>query len=90
MIGIAVAVNLLGIRVLGGVDAWKQWLKADAGYFLTWRMALYAAAAGSWWRLRKRMRQNDTHAEEAPRLLRVEVASILAILLLETSNLLLR
>lgn len=32
-IGIAVAANLVGIRMLGGIEAWSHWLRAHAGYF---------------------------------------------------------
>ncbi|MGW8274783.1 hypothetical protein [Xanthomonas axonopodis] len=57
---------------------------------MAWRIFLYTVAILLWRRLRVRMRQDGTKIKELLRLRRVEIASVLAILLFETSNLLLR
>ncbi|TYD33898.1 hypothetical protein CEK63_13225 [Xanthomonas sontii] len=87
LIGMAVALNVLGIRAVGGADAWERWIKAHAGYFMAWRILLYALAILLWRRLRVRLRQACTSVEELARIRRVEIAGVLAVLLLEVSNL---
>nr|WP_255626199.1 hypothetical protein [Xanthomonas sp. NCPPB 1067] len=86
-IGIAVAANLVGIRMLGGIEAWNHWLRAHAGYFVAWRLVLYGATAWGWRRLRIRNHQNAKNIDDLARIRRVEVATVLAVLLLEASNL---
>ena len=39
----AVAVNIAGIHVVGGVEGWQHWLQAHAGHFFVWRLCLYGA-----------------------------------------------
>ncbi|GKT24398.1 hypothetical protein [Acidovorax sp. SUPP3334] len=87
VMGIAVAANLVGIRMLGGIEAWSQWLTAHAGYFFAWRLVLYGATAWGWRRLRICHHQNGKNSDELARIRRVEVATMLAVLLLEASNL---
>ena len=87
-IGIAVAANLVGIRMLGSIDAWSQWLRAHAGYFLVWRVVLYATTARGWWWMRKHIRAREASCETSLRLRRTEVASVLAVAVLEGSLLL--
>ncbi|WP_372156741.1 hypothetical protein ACCP96_13270 [Xanthomonas campestris pv. fici] len=87
LIGVAVTVNVLGIRAVGGAEAWAQWLKAHAGYFMAWRIVLYAVAIVLWRRLRVRLQQAGTGIEELARIRRVEIAAMLAVLVLEASNL---
>jgi len=71
----AIIANLVGIRLTGGIADWQQWMDAHAAYFLVWRLLLYAGTAWGWiW-----MRQ---------RLVRVEIAAVLAVTALEVSQLL--
>ena len=86
--GIAVAVNVVGIHVVGGIDGWEQWLRAHSSHFLVWRLLLYAATAYGWWWMRQRLRQREPEAGTHHRLLRVEIAAVTTIVLLEGSQLL--
>lgn len=54
---VAFAVNMLGIRMIGDIDHWTQWLKAKAVFFLLWRICLYVIIAYGWWWMRKRVIQ---------------------------------
>lgn len=87
MCGIAVAVNIAGIQIIGSVGGWEQWLRAHSRYFLVWRLFLYVATACGWWWMRRRLLQRESNAHQ--RLLRTEVSSVIAIILLEASQLLL-
>jgi hypothetical protein len=86
--GIAVAVNIAGIRIIGGIDGWEHWLRAHADHFLVWRLFLYAATAYGWWWMRGRLRQREPGTEIHQRLLRVEIAAVVTLALLEGSQLL--
>ena len=86
--GIAVAVNVAGIHVVGSIDGWERWLRAHSAHFLVWRLFLYAATAYGWWRMRQRLRQRELGAGTHQRLLRVEIAAVVTIVLLEGSQLL--
>ena len=81
----AVAVNLVGIRVVGDVDGWARWVNEHAGYFLVWRLGLYGATAYGWIRMRRRLRARDRSAEAHHRLRRAELGALAAIALLEIS-----
>jgi hypothetical protein len=41
VVAAAVAVNIAGIHVVGGVEGWQHWLQAHAGHFFVWRLCLY-------------------------------------------------
>jgi hypothetical protein len=84
----AVAINLAGIRLIGSLGGWSRWLRAHAGYFLIWRLCLYAATCYGWWWTRRRLRQREPSPEAHRRLLRTEIAAVLSIVLLEGSVLL--
>ncbi|MBN9459661.1 MAG: hypothetical protein J0H00_00375 [Burkholderiales bacterium] len=86
--GIAVAVNVAGIHVVGSIDGWERWLRAHSAHFLVWRLLLYAATAYGWWWMRRRLRQREPGPETQQRLLRVEVAAVVTLVLLEGSQLL--
>ena len=88
IIGIAVTVNVVGIRIVGGIDGWEHWLRAHSAHFLVWRHALYAVTAYGWWRMRVRLRQREPGPETHRRLLRVEIAAVVTVVLLEASQLL--
>ncbi|OQP70617.1 hypothetical protein IB69_018150 [Xanthomonas citri] len=87
LIGVAVAINVQGIRAVDGAAAWEQWLKAHASFFMAWRIFLYTVAILLWRRLRIRLQQAGTGVEELDRIRRVEVVAVLAVLLLEAGNL---
>lgn len=84
----AVAINVLGIGLVGDVDRWTRWLDERAGYFFAWRLCLYAATAYGWWKLRRRLRERDPSPEARRRLLRAEIGAIASLALLEASALL--
>lgn len=85
VLGAAVAVNLAGIRIVGGIDGWERWLRAHAMVFLAWRLCLYAGTAWGWWWMRRRVQQREAAAETRQRFLRIEVAAVVAIVLMEGS-----
>lgn len=85
---VAVAVNVVGIRLVGDSSAWTRWLDEHAGYFLAWRLCLYGATAYGWIWMRRSLRERDTSGEAHQRLLRAEVGAVAAIVLLEISVLL--
>ena len=85
---VAIAINLVGIRLVGDIDGWSRWLRAHGGYFLIWRLCLYAATGYGWWWMRRRLRQRETSSDAHRRLLRTEIAAVLAMVLLEGSVLL--
>ena len=86
--GVVVAAYIVGIRVVGDIDGWARWLRAHSAYFLVWRLLLYTATAYGWWRMRQRLRQREPGTETHQRLLRVEIAAVATIMLLEGSQLL--
>lgn len=85
---IAATVNLAGIRIVGSIVGWERWLHAHAARFLAWRLVLYAGTAYGWWWMRRRLRQREPSTEAHQRLLRIEVAAVAALVLLEGSQLL--
>jgi hypothetical protein len=85
VIGAAVVVNLAGIRIVGGVNGWERWLQGHTEAFLAWRLCLYAVTAWGWWWMRQRVRQREATAETHQRFLRVEIAAVAAIVLMESS-----
>ena len=86
--GIAVGVNVVGLHIVGSIDGWEQWLREHSGHFLVWRLLLYAATAYGWWWMRRRLREREPSAETHQRLLRVEIAAVVTLVLLEGSQLL--
>ena len=85
---VAIAVNVVGIRLIGDVEGWGRWLDERAGYFLVWRLCLYGATAYGWMWMRRRLRARDASAETHQRLLRAEIGAVAVIVLLEISVLL--
>lgn len=85
VISAAVLVNLAGIRIVGGVDGWEHWLGTHAVVFLAWRLCLYAGTAWGWWWMRRRVQQREATSETRQRFLRIEVAAVAAIVLMEGS-----
>jgi len=82
---LAVAVNILGIWLLGSIDDWQSWLDAAAGVFLVWRLCLYAATIYGWRWMRRRLLARESSDDARKRLIRSEVAAVIAIVALEAS-----
>ncbi|WP_376779331.1 hypothetical protein [Pseudomonas lopnurensis] len=83
----ATAVNVIGIHLAGSIEGWEQWLAAHAGYFLVWRLLLYGGTAWGWLWMRRRVLAREPGADTRRRLLRAEIAAVLAIAVLEVSQL---
>jgi len=84
-LALAVAANVLGIYLLGSIDDWQHWLSAAAGYFLVWRLCLYAATAYGWRWMRQRLLARESGNDARKRLVRSEIAAVIAIVALEIS-----
>ncbi|CAM5782223.1 hypothetical protein [Pigmentiphaga daeguensis] len=89
IVATAVGANVVGIYLVGSVAGWEQWLAAAAGYFLVWRLCLYGATAYGWVWMRRRLlareAQNNADGQARRRLVRSEIASVIAIVALEAS-----
>ena len=88
LIGVCVVINLVGIHLLGGIGQWERWMAAHAGHFLAWRAGLYAALSVAWIRLRRKVVAVDAPIHAQVRLLRAEIAAVIAIVVLESTVLL--
>ncbi|MGF0546325.1 hypothetical protein ACQRZC_18235, partial [Pseudomonas aeruginosa] len=76
---VAVGANIVGIYLVGSVAGWERWLAAAAGYFLVWRLCLYGATAYGWVWMRRRLLAREDDAQARRRLVRSEVAGVVAI-----------
>jgi len=89
IVAAAVGANVVGIYLIGSVAGWERWLAASAGYFFIWRLCLYGAAAYGWIWMRRRLLaredQSGTDTQARRRLIRAEVAAIVAMVALEAS-----
>ncbi|EER60860.1 conserved hypothetical protein [Acidovorax delafieldii 2AN] len=86
VVAAAVGVNVAGIYLVGSVAAWERWLAASAGYFFIWRLCLYGATAYGWmWMRRRLLAREADDAQARRRLVRSEVAGVVAIVALEAS-----
>ncbi|WP_330534767.1 hypothetical protein K9U73_025365 [Pseudomonas aeruginosa] len=89
IVAAAVGANIAGIYLVGSVAGWERWLAAASGYFFVWRLFLYGATACGWVWMRRRLlareEQNGTDGQARRRLIRAEVAGIVAIVALEAS-----
>ncbi|BAW24587.1 hypothetical protein V8Z74_20170 [Comamonas sp. w2-DMI] len=81
----AVVANIVGIYLVGSVAGWERWLAASAGYFLMWRLCLYGATAYGWVWMRRRLLTREADPQARRRLLRSEIAGVIAIVALEAS-----
>jgi hypothetical protein len=88
LLAVAIAVNLIGIRALGSIESWERWMSDHASYFLAWRLLLYAGIAYGWRWMHKRVIAREPGAESRKRLIRVEIAGVAALAVLEGSLLL--
>ena len=85
IIAAAVGANLVGIYLVGSVAGWERWLAASAGYFLVWRLCLYGATVYGWVWMRRRLLAREEDAQARRRLVRSEIAGVVAIVALEAS-----
>jgi hypothetical protein len=85
IVATAVGANIAGIYLLGSVAGWEKWLAAASGYFLAWRLCLYGATAYGWIWMRRRLLAREDDAQVRRRLVRSEIAGVIAILALEIS-----
>ena len=89
IVAAALGANIAGIYLVGSVGGWERWLMAAAGYFLVWRLCLYGATAYGWVWMRRRLlareAQNGTEVQARHRLLRSEIAGVVAIVAQEAS-----
>lgn len=79
----ASVINVLGIWLVGDVSGWSRWLYEHSGHFAVWRGVLYAATAFGWRWMRGRVLCRESNPETRARLLRAEIAAVLAIAALE-------
>ena len=82
----ATAVNVVGIRIAGSIEGWQRWMDAHAGVFLVWRLLLYGVTVWGWLWMRRRLHAREPEGGARQRLLRVEVAAVLAVVALEVSQ----
>jgi hypothetical protein len=82
----ATAANVAGIHLAGSLDGWRQWLKSQTDHFLIWRLLLYAGTAWGWRWLRRRVVAREPGGKTQSRLLRAEMAAVLAVTALEISQ----
>ncbi|HCF1530072.1 TPA: hypothetical protein ACRL9G_002042 [Pseudomonas aeruginosa] len=86
LVAAAVGANIVGISLVGSVAGWERWLAAASGYFLVWRLCLYGATVYGWMWMRRRVLARDTDDTQARRrLVRSEIAGVIAIVALEAS-----
>jgi len=85
LLALAVAANVLGIYLLGSIHDWQHWLSAAAGVFFVWRLCLYAATVYGWRWMRHRLLAREAGGDARKRLIRAEVAAVIAVAALEIS-----
>ena len=86
VVAVAAAVNIAGIHMIGGVEDWQHWLQAHTGHFFVWRLGLYGATAYGWWWMRRRLLRRESSRETHRRLLRTEIAAVIAVVSLEAGQ----
>jgi len=88
LIAAAATANFVGIRMAGDSAAWQLWMRDHAGWFLGWRLILYAGTIAGWVWMRRRLTAREPDRATHLRLLRVEIAAAVAFVALEASLLL--
>jgi len=86
LLALAVAANVLGIYLLGSIHDWQHWLSAAAGDFLVWRLCLYGATIYGWRWMRRRLLARESGSEAKRRLIRAEIAAVIAVAALEMQD----
>ena len=85
LVAAAVGANIAGIYLVGSVAGWERWLAAASGYFFVWRLCLYGATVYGWLWMRRRLLAREEDAQARRRLVRSEIAGVVAIVALEAS-----
>ena len=80
---VTVSVNIVGIKLVGDVQSWNRWLGDHSRIFLAWRVLLYVLAALGWLWLRQRVRSREPTRETRARFIRMEIAAVSTLLILE-------
>lgn len=80
---VMIAIHAVGIRIVGNVAAWQRWLHMHVWMLRLWRLALYVAILRGWWWIHTRVRQRDHSPDARHRLMRAEIAAVLAIVMTE-------
>jgi hypothetical protein len=83
---VAAIANVIGIWIVGDVSSWGQWLREHSSHFAVWRGALYVGTGLGWWWMRSRVSLRETMPETRTRLLRTEIAAVLAVAILEVTT----
>jgi len=82
-----VAANVIGIHLAGGIEGWQQWLTEHSGHFRAWRLLLYVGTTWGWCWMRRRVLAREAEAGTRQRLLRAEIAAVIAVAVLEIGQL---
>jgi hypothetical protein len=85
LLALAIAANVAGIYLIGSVDGWQQWMVQASSYFLMWRLCLYGATVYGWRWMRQRLLAREPETQAKHRLIRVEIAGVIALAALEIS-----
>lgn len=88
LVAAAATANFIGIRMAGNSEAWQLWMQDHAGWFLGWRLILYAGTIAGWVWMRRRLISREPGHATRLRLLRIEIAAVVAFIALEASLLL--
>ncbi|TLG88304.1 hypothetical protein FEM54_26965 [Pseudomonas edaphica] len=83
ILGVAFVVNVMGIELAGGIEAWRKWLERSSTVFRGWRIGLYAALGYGAFRL---YRSHFSNGQQRA-LRRTAVAAVLVLTLLEIHSL---
>ena len=76
-------INAWAIVAFGSIDRWVTWFQRHRLHFLLWRLLLYGVTAYAWLPLRRRIVTAEAGSATAARLLRAEVAAVIAVVLIE-------
>lgn len=85
LVAAAAVANFIGIRMAGDNAAWQLWMKEHSAWFFGWRVILYAGTIAGWVWMRRRLVARAPDRAVHLRLLRVEIAAIVAFIALEAS-----
>lgn len=88
LIAVAATANFVGIRMTGNTEGWNLWMKHHAAWFFGWRLILYVGTIAGWVWMRQRLMSREPGRTTHLRLLRVEIAAVVAFIALEASLLL--
>jgi Na+/melibiose symporter-like transporter len=83
---VSLAAMSWGVSMLGSVDAWERMLDQAAPLLFVWRCLVYAAMVWCWLWLKRRVLERDPSADARKRLLRVEIAVGLTVVVFELVN----